>query len=209
MGKLLYLKASPRGRRSKSVMVANAFVEAYKRAHADDEVDTLDLFTAELPPFDGLTVQGKYTILHGERHSEVEGLAWQKVERVIDRFKSADKYLLAVPMWNFGIPYRLKQYIDIVVQPGYTFRYSREKGYEGLVVGKPVVAVYARGDAYTERQAETYDMQTRYLELILGFIGIRDIRRLVVEPTLMRGPEEARRRVEETVAEAKVLASAF
>ena len=27
-------------------------------------------------------------------------------------------------MWNFGIPYALKYYIDAIVQPGYLFQYT-------------------------------------------------------------------------------------
>lgn len=55
-------------------------------------------------------------------------------------------------MWNFGIPYRLKQYIDILVQPGYTFSYSPEQGYTGLV-NKPAAVVYARGGDYSSKEA--------------------------------------------------------
>ena len=28
--------------------------------------------------------------------------------RFADHFKSADKYIVSLPMWNFGIPYKLK-----------------------------------------------------------------------------------------------------
>ena len=51
-------------------------------------------------------------------------------------------------MWNFGIPYILKHYIDLIVQPGLTFSFSPSEGYKGLVTGKPVTVVYARGGAY-------------------------------------------------------------
>ena len=62
-------------------------------------------------------------------------------------FKSADKYLVSLPMWNFSIPYKLKQYIDLLVHRGLTFSFTPEGGYKGLVTGKPLVAVYARGGA--------------------------------------------------------------
>jgi hypothetical protein len=81
--------------------------------------------------------------------------------------KSADKYVLSLPMWNFSIPYRLKQYIDILVQPGYTFSVG-ENGYEGLVKNKPVLVVYARGGAFPEGSGmEAFDMQKKYMELLL------------------------------------------
>ena len=55
---------------------------------------------------------------------------------MIERFKGADKYLFSLPMWNFGIPYKLKHYIDVLVQPTYTFSFSPKEGYKGLVTRK-------------------------------------------------------------------------
>ncbi len=113
MSKLLYIQASPRGQKSHSVAVTDSFIEAYEQKHPDDKVDILNVFDASIPDFDGLAVQAKYTILHGKPHSEAEKQVWNDIERIIEQFTTADKYVLAVPMWNFSIPYRLKQYIDI------------------------------------------------------------------------------------------------
>ena len=210
MASLLYIKASPRGVRSHSLAVADAFVEAYRAAHPGDQVKVLDIFKADLPAFDGLAVQAKYTILHGQKHAPEELQAWKAVEAVIAEFKAADKYVLAVPMWNFGIPYRLKQYLDLLIQPGYTFFFDPEKGYTGLVTGKPVFVAYARGGEYPEgTPGEAYDFQKRYLELALGFIGFTDIKSVVVEPTLMGGPDVAAARQAAAIAKAKALAAAF
>lgn len=210
MSTLLYIQCSPRGQRSKSITVADAFVETYKQKHPDDKIVTLDIFKEKLPAFDGLTVQAKYTIMHGQKHSEEELQAWKKVEKIIERFKSADKYILAVPMWNFGIPYRLKQYIDILVQPGYTFSYSPETGYKGLVTGKPLLAVYARGGEYpTGSPGEALDMQTKYLQQILGFIGFTNIRSVIVEPTLQGSAEAIEVKVQQAAIAAKKIAENF
>jgi FMN-dependent NADH-azoreductase len=210
MSTLLYIQASPRGKRSKSITVADAFVDTYKQKHPDDKIVTLDIFKEKLPAFDGLTVQAKYTILHGQKHSKEELQAWKKVEKIIEQFKSADKYVLAVPMWNFGIPYRLKQYIDILVQPGYTFSYSPETGYKGLLAGKPLLAVYARGGEYPAGSpAEAFDMQTKYLQLILGFIGFTNVRSVTVEPTLQGSAEAIEAKVRKAVDAARKNAEYF
>jgi FMN-dependent NADH-azoreductase len=92
-------------------------------------------------------------------------------------------------MWNFGIPYKLKHYIDLLVQPGLTFSFSPAEGYKGLVTG-PAVVVYARGGAYGPGTgAEAYDLQSGYMKQILGFIGITDVKEVFVEPTLAGGPD--------------------
>jgi FMN-dependent NADH-azoreductase len=210
MSKLLYIQASPRGKRSYSIAVADAFIEAYRLQHPDDKIAVLNVFKARIPDFDVLAVQAKYTIMYGQAHSKSELKAWKSVERVINQFKAADKYLLAVPMWNFGISYRLKQYIDILIQPRYTFSYSKDAGYQGLVKGKPAMIVYARGGAYPPATpAEAYDLQKKYIELILGFIGFENIQSVVVEPTLADGPDVAAAKRQEAIEKIKAMAANF
>ena len=209
MSKVLYIQSSPRGKRSKSIAVTDAFLEVYRQSHPADEIETLNLFEADLISFDGLAVQAKYTILHGQQHSAEELAAWKAVEELAGQFMSADKFVLAVPMWNFGIPYRLKQYIDILVQPTYTFSYSPEEGYKGLVVGKPAFIAYARGGEYNSPEAQPLDLQKPYLELILGFIGFEDISSVTVEPTIMAGPDIAAQKLTEALEKAKAIAEAF
>lgn len=210
MSTVLYVQASPRAERSYSVAVARAFLEAHGQAHPDARVETLDLFEAELPPFDGLALEAKYLILHGQDFEPRHGQAWAAVEAVIERFAAADVYVFAVPMWNFSIPYRLKHYIDLLVQPGYTFSYEPEAGYSGLLEGKRAFVAYARGGDYSEGSGfEAYDHQKPYVETILGFMGITDVRSVAVEPTLLGGPQTAAARRDEAIAEARELAAAF
>lgn len=210
MSKLLYIQASPRGQRSYCIRAADAFIDAYKKGHPDDQILTLNVFEKNIPAIDGFVVQAKYSIMHGEKHTQEQLQAWQKVEQVIEQFTSADKYVLAVPMWNFSIPYRLKQYIDLLVQPGYTFSYSEEKGYEGLVTGKPLLVVYASGGKYEAGSgAEAFDLQKKYVELIFGFMGFKDINSIVVEPTLQGGPDLAQEKLNEAIGRAKKIAADF
>jgi FMN-dependent NADH-azoreductase len=185
MAKLIHIQTSPRGSRSASQTVAARFIESYRAAHPGDTVETLDLWHTGLPEFNGATIDAKYAILHGLPHTPEQRQAWQAVVRIADHFKSADKYLVSLPMWNFGIPYKLKHYIDLLVQPGLTFSFTPAEGYKGLVTGKPLAAVYARGGAYGPGSGhEGYDQQSAYLKQILGFFGFTDIREIFVEPTL-------------------------
>lgn len=185
MAHLLHIEASPRGSRSASRAVAQHFIDSHRAAHAGDTVETLDLWQTGLPEFDGPALEAKYAVMHGLSPTEEQGRAWQAVRRFAEHFKSADRYLFSLPMWNFGIPYKLKHYIDLIVQPGLTFSFTPGEGYKGLVTGKTAVAVYARGGAYGPGSgAEAYDQQRAYLRQILGFMGITDLREILVEPTL-------------------------
>ncbi|MGD8368436.1 MAG: NAD(P)H-dependent oxidoreductase [Desulfobacterales bacterium] len=210
MSNLLYIQASPRGERSYAIQAADAFIQAYREVNDGDSVTTINLFEKDLPPFDGFSLDAKYAILHGEEHTEAQAMAWKGVETVIGEFTGADKYVFAVPMWNFSIPYRLKHYFDVIVQPGYTFSFSPEEGYTGLVTGKPVFAAYARGGQYPPKsEMAAYDLQSRYLEVILGFIGLTDVKSVFVEPTLAGGPEGAEKALASAVAKAEKLAKKF
>ena len=185
MAKLLYIEASPRKKRSSSIAVSNVFLTEYKKLHPNDEIITVDLWKKALPAFDGDVIDAKYAIMHGEKSSEAQAKAWKAVEDIISEFKSVDKYVISMPMWNFGIPYKLKHYIDVLVQPGYAFSFSPDAGYKGLITGKKALLIYARGGAYgAETGLQELDLQTRYMETILKFIGVENLSSIIIEPTL-------------------------
>ncbi|MGC9455809.1 MAG: FMN-dependent NADH-azoreductase [Phycisphaerae bacterium] len=209
MGKLLYIQASPRGGRSKSIAVADAFVDAYRRANEDDKIDTLNVFEEDLPAFDGPALAAKYAILGGGTPGDEHREAWSRVEAVIERFKSADKYLFAVPMWNFSIPHRLKQYFDVIVQPTYAFSYDPDSGYTGLITNRPACVVYASGGDYSSDEMQSVDMQKPYMNLILTFIGFEDIRSVTVAPTLMGAPAEKDESIRRACDKARATAADF
>ncbi|MFW6189753.1 MAG: FMN-dependent NADH-azoreductase [Planctomycetota bacterium] len=210
MARLLYIIASPRTERSRSIRVAEAFLEAYCESNPADEVVTVDLFERELVPFDGKALKAKYRIMHGEEATPDQRAAWGKVEALIEEFTSAHRYLLATPMWNFNVPYRLKQYIDVIVQPTYTFGVTDEGDYVGLVTGKPMFVAAARGNQYPPgSEFEQYDLQKPYLETIFGFIGFEDIQWAIAQPTEAGDEELQRERLSEAVERARRLASDF
>lgn len=98
MTKLMHIDASPRGTRSHSRQAALAFIEAYRQRYPHDEVETLDLWSANLPRFDGRVLEAKYALLSGQALDPAQEAAWQAVVDVFEHFKGADKFLLSVPM---------------------------------------------------------------------------------------------------------------
>jgi FMN-dependent NADH-azoreductase len=206
MPKILHIIASPRGDRSASLTVARTFLAAYAGKNPGDQIETLDLWKTKLPEFDGDTIDGKYAILHGDKFTPAQEEAWKAVVAVAEKFKSADKYVISLPMWNFGIPYKLKHFIDVLVQPGLAFSFSPDTGYKGLVTGKPLVAIYARGGAYGPGSgAEGYDAQSTYLKQVLGFIGFTDVKEILVEETGSKKDQA----LEKGNAQAKEVAAGF
>jgi len=208
MATLLYIEASPRKERSHSSAVAAAFLDAYRAAHPADTIDHLSLWQTDLPRFDGDMLNAKYAIMHGQQPSAAERSAWAEVERHFARFAAADKYVISVPMWNFGLPYLLKHYIDVITQPGLAWSFSPETGYQGLVKGK-VCAIYASAGAYHEGSgAEAFDLQRPALENWFGFIGLGPVERVVCAGTL-GAPEAVTAARDAAIASARAAGAAF
>jgi FMN-dependent NADH-azoreductase len=100
-------------------------------------------------------------------------------------------------MWNFGIPYKLKQWFDIVIQPGLTFRFDPAQGYLPLLKDRPTIVILASGsDFATGMNRGRIDMATSYLREALRFIGVNDVRFVPIGPTT--GPAEPIRAARET-----------
>lgn len=195
MKKLLHIIATPREDESRTLKVSEVFLKAFKEGHPDWVIDELNLIKEELPVLSMKRVDGKYMLLAGKDLFGRSKEAWKEIIMHIERFLSADAYLISTPMWNFSIPYMLKQYIDIIVQPKYLFRYVGSN-VEGLVKDKKMIVVASRGGDYTSEEMRKFDMQEPYLRLIFGFVGIKDINFITAQPMDM-GRELEAKRVEE------------
>lgn len=203
MKKLLHIVATPRGDESRTLKVSGSFLKSLKSRYPDYVIDTLDLFKDKIPSLTLKTVSGKYVLLAGKDLSDDLKEAWHEIESAITRFLSADAYLISTPMWNFSIPYVLKQYIDVIVQPKYLFRYT-DKGPEGLAKNKKMIVITSRGGDYSaDSPFHAYDYQEPYLRAIFGLTGITDIVFINAQPMDM----DPKMR-DERVTEAESLAAA-
>lgn len=204
IGPLLHLNASPRGLRSRSGRVARSFLDALGEA----DVELLDLPSLDLPEFDGRVIEGRYALLAGEQ-VEPETLArWDEMGRMARELLSYESWLITTPMWNFGVPYRLKHYIDLVTHPGMLFDLTSE-GVEGRAKGKTVIVIGAGAlDIEGVPELAALDHQLTYLTHWLQFIGVSDIHTLRVAPTY--GPEaDVEQVMQAACAEAVKLAKAL
>jgi FMN-dependent NADH-azoreductase len=186
MTKLLHIIASPRGANSKSNALAATYVEAAKAKNPDLEVDVLDLFAEDLPAFDGDPAAAKMTFFGDGVMDDSKQAAWDKVAEITNRFISADHYVLGVPMWNGGVPYRLKHYIDIITQPGMLFGFDPERGYFGLLENKKATVITSSGVWAPGADAKYgTDFHSNYLEWWLQTIGVSDIDLVRYQPSLL------------------------
>lgn len=173
--RLLHIVATPRGLASNTGRISGVLIEELHGLYDDLDVTTLDLFNADLPAVAGVNIKSKYALMTGQPLDEEARGSWVEIERAIEQFLAADLYVLTVPMWNFGVPYALKYYIDAIVQPGYLFRYDEMGFPHGLVHGKRMVCVTSRGADYSQPPMSSLDFVESYLRTIFGFIGIHEV----------------------------------
>jgi FMN-dependent NADH-azoreductase len=202
MSKLLLVTSSLFGDQSKSTQLAGEFVQAWRRTHPSTTVVERAL-TAESIPHLSLGALGAVMTPPEQRSSEQHATV-AFADRLIEELETADTIVLAVPMYNFSIPSTLKAWIDYVARAGRTFRYTAA-GPEGMLKGKKVFVVTARGGVYTgDSPAKAFDFQEPYLRGVLGFLGLTDVTFVHVEGFKLN-PEAA----EQGVTRARELIAAF
>jgi len=177
--------------------VAAAFLESYREANPAHEIEHLPLFEFDLPKFSAQGADQKmaniYDVMRGGGGIEAVG-EWAGVMQEIERLKSADKVLLSSAMWNYSVPYRLKHWIDLVVQVGVTVLVNKNFEYMGQISGRPLQMIIASGSHYEDRfplesDGTKTDFMQAYLEHIFRFIGFTDMRTIRVMPTGLPGPK--------------------
>src|SRR5688500_1697077 len=194
MSKLLHISASPRGERSESLGLAKTFLEVYRELHPEDEIIEWDLWDGSLPEFGPAAAAAKMDVFAGQEPSGPAAEAWRAAGATFRRFADADRYLFSVPMWNSGVPYILKQFIDVVSQPGMVFGFDAERGYTGLVTGRKAAVIYT-GAVYGDDRGPAFgaDFQAPFFDGWLRWAGITDITPVQFRPNLAATDVEARR----------------
>jgi FMN-dependent NADH-azoreductase len=201
MKQILVIESSPRGAESASRQLTDKVRKRLRLLYPEAKLTEHDLSKDPLPHLDYLTVKAIFT----KDQTEAESL--KKVLRLSDQLTeevlSSDLLVIASPMWNFGLPSSLKAWVDHIVRPGKTFRYTGD-GVEGLARGKKAILVLASGGVFSEGRWKSWDTVEPYLRLILGFIGITDVQTVRAEgmniPALAPSAIPAGERAIETLA---------
>jgi FMN-dependent NADH-azoreductase len=195
MPTLLHISASPRGDKSESLQIADSFMAELRASRPHVRIDSFDLWDGSLPAFGPAAVAAKMAVFAGADPQGEEGRAWQDAVDTFERFDAADHYLFSVPMWNHQVPYILKQFIDVVSQPGLVFGFDPAQGYRGLLRGKKAAVIYT-GAVYGEGRGDAFgvDHLTPYFEGWLRWAGVDNISAIRFQPNLAtEDPEPARR----------------
>ena len=111
---------------------------------------------------------------------------------VIAQVKAAPRLVIAYPMYNFGIPARLKDWVDNIVMPGQTFEYDENGTPKGLMGAHKVLLLQASGSVYSTGPMAQMEFSVPYLQALLGgFLGFANVEAVRAEGTALAAGLEA------------------
>jgi FMN-dependent NADH-azoreductase len=183
--KILQINSSARADGSHSTRLAGTIVERVQAVlpePASATVKLRDLGRTPHPELNETALQALFTPAEQRTPEQAARVALD--DALIAELQAADVVVLGVPMYNFGVPAQLKNWIDAISRAKVTFQYTAN-GPEGLLKGKKVYIALTRGGQYRNTPADT---QVPYLKMVLSFLGMTDIQFVYAEGLAM-GPE--------------------
>ncbi|MFC9775860.1 FMN-dependent NADH-azoreductase [Paenibacillus chitinolyticus] len=175
MEKLLVINAHPKvdDDSSVSLMVLHHFQKTYQKMNPEGLIEQIDLYRDYVPCIDHVFLSVREKIRGGGRLTEEEQRLASRMSEILQQFKSAKKYVIAMPLHNFNVPSKLKDYMDNILIPRETYAYT-DKGSVGLLKdGRNVLVIQASDGIYTNQDwyAEV-EYSHKFLEAMFNFMGV-------------------------------------
>jgi len=183
---ILYLNAS-HGPQSLVGCGARTFLDNLKTEHKIREVN---LWKDSLVSYRLEHAISKMNILNN-KGTEEDKKVFDPVLQEAELINSVDLVLISTPMWNYSIPYTLKQYIDVIVQPGINFSDEPPPadGHTGAA-GKHVLVISSAGGTYP-RSGPLQDFLNPYLQQIFALMGFTQFRNIFIQNTMKVSKQES------------------
>jgi FMN-dependent NADH-azoreductase len=176
---LFRLDASIRTEGSVSREVADTVVVAWSQTHPDAAVTRRDVGTNPLPATAWQNAVTGGWVDPAQRTPQ-QHAAIAMATALADELIAADAYVIATPLYNYGVQPNLKAWLDLVITDP---RFA--PGGEQPLAGRPLVLVVARGGGYGEGTPKYgWDHATPYLQRIFGEVFGMDVHLVEAELTL-------------------------
>jgi FMN-dependent NADH-azoreductase len=177
--KFFRLDSSLRTEGSVSRRLADAVEEQWLHQYPHATVVRRDVGQQPLPPLWPAAVSVLMSDPAQERTPE-QVAAVRLAAELADELLSADAYLFAVPIYNWGVPQQTKHWIDMVITDARMAATSEQP-----LAGRPAVLVESRGGGYAPgTPREGWDHVSPYLTHVLGDLWGLDLAVARAELTL-------------------------
>ena len=194
MNKTLIINAHPKidDTSSVSLQVFNHFLKVYKGLIHDSEViEQINLYSDVVPMIDKTVLSAWEKQRKEQELTSQEQKVTERMSEILQQFKSANTYVIVLPLHNFNIPSKLKDYMDNIMIARETFKYT-ENGSVGLLKdGRRILVIQASGGIYTNNDWYTdVEYSHKYLKSMFNFLGIEDYQIIRAQGTNLLEPNE-------------------
>jgi FMN-dependent NADH-azoreductase len=186
MKKMLAIHASPRGERSHSRRLAEAFLDVWQTTHPEAQLTRREVGRASIPHVSEAFVAANFYPEPQARPLAMQA-DLQLSDELVGELIEHELLVISMPMYNFGIPSGLKAWVDQIVRMGLTFAVAQDSQgiaqYQRLLVGKKALIITSRGGNGFGPGGENEAMNHAdpHLRTVLGFISIDDITVIAAE----------------------------
>ncbi|OSY01047.1 FMN-dependent NADH-azoreductase [Bacillus cereus] len=194
MNKTLIINAHPKvdDTSSVSIKVLNHFLVSYKELIPNNEtIEQINLYDDVVPMIDKTVLSAWEKQGNGQKLTDEEQKVTERMSEILQQFKSANTYVIVLPLHNFNIPSKLKDYMDNIMIARETFKYT-ETGSVGLLKdGRRMLVIQASGGIYTNDDWYTeVEYSHKYLKAMFNFLGIEDYQIVRAQGTAVLDPNE-------------------
>lgn len=183
--KVLHIDSSLQGNNSTSSKIAKKLIEKLDIDNTKQQQITYrDLNVSQVPHLTDAIFNAFHTA-EAERTIEQQAAAAVS-DQLIDEMSNSDVLIIAVPMYNFGVPSTLKAWIDHIARAGKTFAYTAE-GPKPLLNMPKTYVIATRGGMYANTPADT---QAPWLEQVLKFVGVQEVEFIFAEGVAMNSVDD-------------------
>ncbi|SIQ08539.1 FMN-dependent NADH-azoreductase [Bacillus cereus] len=206
MNKTLIINAHPKvdDTSSVSIKVFNHFLESYTKLIPNNEtIEQINLYDDVVPMIDKTVLSAWEKQGNGQELTGEEQKVTERMSEILQQFKSANTYVIVLPLHNFNIPSKLKDYMDNIMIARETFKYT-ETGSVGLLKdGRRMLVIQASGGIYTNDDWYTeVEYSHKYLKAMFNFLGIEDYQIVRAQGTAVLDPTEVLQNAYKEVEEA-------
>lgn len=186
MAKMLVINAHPKveSKEAHSLQVLEHFMKSYKELNQTDTIEQVNLYDDYIPMVDSTFLRASEKLVQQEELTDEERRVLDRSAEILKQFKEATKYVICMPLHNFNIPSKLKDYIDNFFIPREVYKFT-ENGSVGLLKdGRSLLVIQASGSVYTNNDWYTeMEFSHKYLKAMFNFLGIEDYRIVRAEGT--------------------------
>ncbi|CED59202.1 FMN-dependent NADH-azoreductase-Azo-dye reductase-FMN-dependent NADH-azo compound oxidoreductase [Moritella viscosa] len=183
--KILHIDSSLQGNNSTSSKIATKLIEKLDVNNTQEQQVTYrDLNVSQVPHLTDAIFSAFHTP-EAERTIEQQAAAAVS-DQLIDEVSNSDILIIAVPMYNFGVPSTLKAWIDHIARAGKTFSYTAE-GPKPLLEMPKTYVIATRGGIYANTPVDT---QAPWLEQVLKFVGVQEVEFIFAEGLAMNSADD-------------------